>query len=166
VLVTHEGRLEPLMVASLLAALVAREAPGLVLMGKQAIDDDASQTGQMLAGLLGWPQASFASQLTIEGERAEVVREVDGGLETVRLTLPAVVTTDLRLNEPRYATLPAVMKAKAKPLATLAAAELGVDLRPRLEIVGTRAPARREAGRRVGSVDELAELLRARLSAK
>lgn len=164
ILVEHADRLEPLIVAKILAAIVARESPSLVLMGKQAIDDDANQTGQMLAGLLGWPQATFASKLEVDGETATVVREVDGGLETMSLTLPAVATTDLRLNEPRYATLPNIMKAKSKPLATVAAGDLGVDLRPRLEIVSTVPPAARDPGRMLGSVDELVGILMAKLA--
>lgn len=165
ILVEHTERLEPLIVAKILVAIVTREEPSLVLMGKQAIDDDANQTGQMLASLLGWPQATFASKLDIEGETAQVVREVDGGLETVSMTLPAVVTCDLRLNEPRYATLPNIMKAKSKPLATLPASELGVDLKNRLEIVSTKPPAAREPGRMLGSVDELVEILNTKLAA-
>lgn len=165
ILIEHNDRLEPLMVARLLAAIVAREQPSLVLMGKQAIDDDANQTGQMLAGLLGWPQATFASKLNIEGATAQVVREVDGGLETVSMTLPALVTADLRLNEPRYATLPNVMKARSKPLASIAATELGVDLTPHLEIISTMPPAPREPGRMLGSVDELVGILHSKLTA-
>jgi electron transfer flavoprotein beta subunit len=158
--ITHDAPLEPLAVAKLLKAVVAREQPGLVLMGKQAIDDDMNATGQMLAALLGWPQGTFASKVEIADGAATVTREVDGGLETVRLTLPAVVTADLRLNEPRYASLPNIMKARKKPIETLAPAELGVDVSPRLAVLRVEEPPKRQAGVKVGSVAELVAKLR------
>ena len=147
--------IEPLAVAKLLAGVVKDEAPGLVLCGKQAIDNDMNATGQMLAALLGWAQATFASELAIEGDSATVTREVDGGLQTIKVKMPAIVTVDLRLNEPRYASLPNIMKAKAKPLATKTPADYGVDVAPRLSVVKTAEPAGRKAGVKVGSVDEL-----------
>jgi electron transfer flavoprotein beta subunit len=147
--------IEPLAVAKLLAAVVKEEAPGLVLCGKQAIDNDMNATGQMLAALLGWAQGTFVSDLKINGANLLVTREVDGGLQTITLRLPAIVTVDLRLNEPRYASLPNIMKAKAKPLASRTAADYGVDISPRLTVVKTVEPAGRKAGVRVGSVDEL-----------
>jgi len=158
---TDEGAtVEPLAVAKLLKAVVAEEQPGLVILGKQAIDDDCNQTGQMLAALLGWPQATFASKVVIEGDSAFVTREVDGGLETLKLKMPAVVTTDLRLNEPRYASLPNIMKAKKKPLDVKRAADFGVDLAPRLKVLKTAEPPGRKAGVKVSSVAELVEKLR------
>jgi electron transfer flavoprotein beta subunit len=160
ILVETEVELQPLAVAKLLKALVAKEAPGLVIMGKQAIDDDMNATGQMLAALLGWPQGTFASKLVIEGGEATVTREVDGGLETVALGLPAVVTTDLRLNEPRYASLPNIMKARKKPIEIVKPAELGVDPAPRLTVVSVAEPVKRKAGVKVGSVAELVAKLR------
>ncbi|CDM25301.1 Electron transfer flavoprotein, beta subunit [Castellaniella defragrans 65Phen] len=160
ILVQTEARLEPLAVAKLLAAVCARETPRLVICGKQAIDDDANQTGQMLAALMGWPQATFASKVEVSQDRIAVTREIDGGLETLEARLPAIVTTDLRLNEPRYATLPNIMKAKKKPLDVLPADGLGVDTRPRLEIVKTREPVRRAAGARVADVAELMDKLK------
>ena len=147
--------IEPLAVAKLLAKVVADEAPGLVLCGKQAIDNDMNATGQMLAALLGWAQATFASEVRIEDGAALVTREVDGGLQTVKVTLPAIVTVDLRLNEPRYASLPNIMKAKKKPLEEKAPADYGVDVSPRLKVLKTVEPAGRKAGIKVGSVDEL-----------
>lgn len=147
--------IEPLAVAKLLAKIVEEEEPELVLAGKQAIDNDMNATGQMLAALLAWPQATFASKVEITDGEALVTREVDGGLQTVEVNLPAIVTTDLRLNEPRYASLPNIMKAKKKPLDEKTAADYGVDISPRLEIVGTREPGARQAGIVVGSVDEL-----------
>ena len=147
--------IEPLAVAKLLAAVVKEEQPGLVLAGKQAIDNDMNATGQMLAALLGWAQGTFASELAIEGETAKVTREEDGGLQTISVKLPAIITVDLRLNEPRYASLPNIMKAKAKPLATKTPADYGVDVAPRLTVVKTVEPAGRKAGVKVGSVDEL-----------
>ncbi len=160
VLVETDVELQPLAVAKLLQALVAKEAPGLVIMGKQAIDDDMSATGQMLAALLGWPQGTFASKVAIENGTATVTREVDGGLETVALALPAVVTTDLRLNEPRYASLPNIMKARKKPIETLKPADLGVDPAPRLAVVSVAEPPKRKAGVKVASVAELVAKLR------
>jgi electron transfer flavoprotein beta subunit len=146
ILVETDAELQPLAVAKLLKAVADREQPQLIILGKQAIDDDCNQTGQMLAALLGWPQATFASKVVVEGGKATVTREVDGGLEILSLTLPAIVTTDLRLNEPRYVTLPNIMKAKKKPLDTLKPAELGVDVAPRLKTVKVVEPAKRSAG--------------------
>jgi len=159
--VLHEAEVEPLAVAKTLAALARREAAVLVVMGKQAIDGDNNQTGQMLAGLLGWPQATFASGLEVDGGAARVTREVDGGLERLRLTLPAVVTVDLRLNEPRYAALPAIMKAKKKPLETVAPSDLGVDPAPRTRVLRVEEPPARQAGVRVATAAELVERLHA-----
>jgi len=150
-----EGRIEPLAVAKLLKAVALAEAPGLVILGKQAIDDDAGQTGQMLAALLGWAQGTFASKLLVEGDAATVTREVDGGHETLRLKLPAVVTTDLRLNEPRYASLPNIMKAKKKPIEEKTAGDFGVDTTPRLKVLKTSEPSARRAGIKVASVADL-----------
>ncbi len=158
--VLTDAELQPLAVAKLLAALVARETPGLVIMGKQAIDDDSNQTGQMLAALLGWPQGTFASKVVIDGDGVEVTREVDGGLETVALKLPAVITTDLRLNEPRYASLPNLMKAKKKPIAPVSPADLGVDVTPRLTTLKVVEPAKRQAGIKVKTVAELVDKLK------
>jgi electron transfer flavoprotein beta subunit len=160
ILVQSHDELQPLAVAKLLAAIVKKEAPQLVILGKQAIDDDANQTGQMLAALLDWPQATFASKVDIADGKATVKREVDGGLETVALTLPAVITTDLRLNEPRYATLPNIMKAKKKPLETTDVQSLGVDVAPRLRTLKVSEPARRKGGGRVADVKELVHKLR------
>jgi electron transfer flavoprotein beta subunit len=160
VLIETDQPLEPLGVAKLLAALARQEAPQLVILGKQAIDDDANQTGQMLAALLDWPQATFASKLEVGQGSARVTREIDGGLETVEVALPAVVTTDLRLNEPRYATLPNIMKAKKKPMQSVPAASLGVDITPRLATVHVDEPPRRKGGGRVGDVKELVAKLR------
>jgi len=160
VLVETDVDLQPLAVAKLLRALVEREQPGLVILGKQAIDDDMNATGQMLAALLGWPQGTFASKIAVDGEELLVTREVDGGLETVALRLPAIVTADLRLNEPRYATLPNIMKAKKKPIETLTPEALGVDARPRLTTLRVSEPPTRKAGRKVASVAELVELLK------
>src|SRR5690554_740818 len=158
---TDEGAVvEPLAVAKLLKSIVAEEQPGLVILGKQAIDDDCNQTGQMLAALLGWPQATFASTVAIEDNAARVTREVDGGLETLKLKLPAVVTTDLRLNEPRYASLPNIMKAKKKPLDVKKAADFGVDIAPRLKVLQTAEPPARKSGVKVSSVAELVEKLK------
>ena len=161
ILVLSEDEVEPLGVAKLLAAIAREEQPGLIILGKQAIDDDSNQVGQMLAALLDWPQGTFASKVEIAGEIVTVTREVDGGLETVALTGPAIVTTDLRLNEPRYASLPNIMKAKSKPMATKTAAELGVDIAPRLETLKVVEPAKRVAGIKVASVDELIAKLKA-----
>jgi len=160
ILVQTDAELEPLAVAKLLKVLVERESPGLVIVGKQAIDGDHSETGQMLAALLGWPQGTFASKLDFEGDGLKVTREVDGGLEIVQLGLPAVITTDLRLNEPRFASLPNIMKAKKKPMETLTPAELGIDVTPRVTVVEVVDPPKREAGIRVESVSELVEKLR------
>jgi electron transfer flavoprotein beta subunit len=160
VLVEHDGVLEPLAVAKILKALVEREQPGLVILGKQAIDDDMNATGQMLAALLGWSQGTFASKVEIAEGSAKVTREVDGGLETVSLKLPAIVTTDLRLNEPRYASLPNIMKARKKPIETVKPADLGVDPAPRLTTLKVEEPPKRQAGRKVASVAELVEKLR------
>lgn len=159
-----DGIVEPLAVAKLLKAIVAEEAPGLVILGKQAIDDDSNQTGQMLAALLGWPQGTFASKLVLGDDSLEVTREVDGGLQTVRLGLPAVLTADLRLNEPRYASLPNIMKAKKKPIDLRPAAQYGVDLTPRLTVLKTAEPAARPAGCRLASVAELVERLKTEAS--
>jgi Electron transfer flavoprotein, beta subunit len=157
ILVTEDQgvEIEPLAVAKILAKVVAEEAPELVILGKQAIDNDMNATGQMLAALLGWGQATFASEVLISEGKAVVTREVDGGLQTISVALPAIVTTDLRLNEPRYASLPNIMKAKKKPLDEKTAADYGVDTTPRLTVVKTEEPAAREAGIKVGSVDEL-----------
>ncbi|VXC55307.1 electron transfer flavoprotein subunit beta/FixA family protein [Sphingomonas sp. AX6] len=160
ILITAEERVEPLGVAKLLAKVVEEEQPQLVILGKQAIDDDNNQTGQMLAALLGWGQGTFASKVEIEGEAAKVTREVDGGLETVSLNLPAIVTTDLRLNEPRYASLPNIMKAKSKPLANKTPADYGVDVSARLTTLKVVEPAKRSAGVKVADVDELVAKLK------
>ncbi|HBG99590.1 MAG: electron transfer flavoprotein subunit beta/FixA family protein [Rhodobacteraceae bacterium] len=152
--------IEPLAVAKILKAVIDAEQPGLVLAGKQAIDNDMNATGQMLAALLGWGQATFASGVEVEGDTASVTREVDGGLQTIRVKLPAIVTVDLRLNEPRYASLPNIMKAKKKPIDEKTPADFGVDVSPRLEVLKTVEPRAREAGVIVGSVDELVEKLR------
>jgi electron transfer flavoprotein beta subunit len=151
---------EPLAVAKMLKAIIEAESPDLVIMGKQAIDDDCNQTGQMLAALLDWPQATFASKLEIGDGSAEVTREIDGGLQTIKINMPAIVTTDLRLNEPRYASLPNIMKAKKKPLDTKSPGDFGVDIAPRLTVLNTAEPPQREAGIIVKSVDELVEKLR------
>ncbi|HQU70034.1 MAG TPA: electron transfer flavoprotein subunit beta/FixA family protein [Albidovulum sp.] len=147
--------IEPLAVAKLLKAVVDAEGPGLVICGKQAIDNDMNATGQMLSALLGWSQATFISELSVDGDTATVTREVDGGLQTIKVKMPAIITVDLRLNEPRYASLPNIMKAKKKPLEEKTAADYGVDVTPRLTIVKTVEPAGRKAGVKVGSVDEL-----------
>jgi electron transfer flavoprotein beta subunit len=160
ILVQTDGELQPLAVAKLLKAVVAKEQPQLVILGKQAIDDDCNQTGQMLAGLLGWPQATFASKLAPEDGALTVTREVDAGLEVVKLKLPAVITTDLRLNEPRYASLPNIMKAKKKPIDTLTPADLGVDVAPRLKVLKVVEPPKRKSGVKVASVAELVDKLR------
>jgi electron transfer flavoprotein beta subunit len=152
--------IEPLAVAKLLKAVIAEEAPGLVLCGKQAIDNDMNATGQMLAALTGWAQATFASEVAIEGDSATVTREVDGGLQTIKVTLPAIISVDLRLNEPRYASLPNIMKAKKKQLDEKTPADYGVDITPRLSVLSTSEPATRAAGVKVGSVDELVAKLK------
>ncbi|WP_158807159.1 electron transfer flavoprotein subunit beta/FixA family protein [Beijerinckia sp. L45] len=160
ILVKVDGPVEPLAVAKILKGIADAEAPGLIILGKQAIDDDCNQTGQMLAALLGWGQGTFASKLTIDGDTAEITREVDGGAQTLSLKLPAIVTTDLRLNEPRYASLPNIMKAKKKPIAETAPANYGVDTTPRLTVLKTTEPPTRKAGIKVASVDELVNKLR------
>jgi len=157
--VVTDVALEPLAVAKLLAKIVEREKPEIVLLGKQAIDDDCNQTGQMLGALLGWPQGTFASKVALNGSAAEVTREVDGGLETLALTLPAIITTDLRLNTPRYATLPNIMKAKKKPIEDLTPDALGIDVTPRMTVIKVVEPAKRSAGIKVGSVQELVHKL-------
>ncbi len=155
ILITSDTKVEPLGVAKLLKAVIDEEAPQLVILGKQAIDDDNNQTGQMLGALTGYPQGTFASKVEVSGDTVNVTREVDGGLETVALALPAIVTTDLRLNEPRYASLPNIMKAKSKPLAAKTAADYGVDVTPRLTTVKVEEPSKRQAGVKVADVDEL-----------
>ncbi len=160
ILVETDAELQPLAVAKLLRAIAQKENPQLVILGKQAIDDDCNQTGQMLAALLGWPQATFASKLKIAGDKAEVTREVDGGLETIAIKLPAVVTTDLRLNEPRYVTLPNIMKAKKKPLEVLKPDALGVDVTPRLKTLKVEEPPKRKAGVKVPDARALVGKLR------
>ncbi|MGH7988264.1 MAG: electron transfer flavoprotein subunit beta/FixA family protein [Candidatus Binataceae bacterium] len=159
ILVRAEQPLDTLAIARVMAKVVADEKPELVIIGKQAIDDDSNQVGQMLAEILGWPQATFASKLEIEGGKCTVVREVDGGLETVAFTPPGVITTDLRLNEPRYASLPGIMKARKKPLKEIAVDSLGADLAPKLKIKTLKAPEKRQAGRKLASVEELVQLL-------
>jgi len=158
--VLTDAELQPLAVAKLLKAIAEKEKPQLVILGKQAIDDDSNQTGQMLAALLGWSQATFASKLVIEGDKAKVTREIDGGLETVEIKLPGVMTTDLRLNEPRYASLPNIMKAKKKPIEQAAPDALGVDVTPRLVALKVEEPAKRQGGKKVGSVQELVDKLK------
>jgi electron transfer flavoprotein beta subunit len=160
ILVETAGDTEPLAVAKIMKALAEKEQPQLIILGKQAIDDDSNQTGQMLAALLGWPQATFASKVVLEDGKVTVTREVDGGLETVALTLPAIVTTDLRLNEPRYVTLPNIMKAKKKPLETVKPEDLGVDVTPRLKTLKVVEPAKRSAGIKVPDVATLVQKLR------
>jgi len=155
ILVKADGVIEPLAVAKMLKAIVEAEKPGLVIMGKQAIDDDCNQTGQMLAALLGWSQGTFASKLALDGDSVTVTREVDGGLQTVKLKAPAIITTDLRLNEPRYASLPNIMKAKKKPIEEKAPGDYGVDIKPRLQVLKTTEPPGRKSGMKVGSVAEL-----------
>jgi electron transfer flavoprotein beta subunit len=160
ILVKAEGVIEPLAVAKILKAIADEEQPGLIVLGKQAIDDDCNQTGQMLAALLGWSQGTFASKVVLDGDAVLVTREVDGGFQTVKLKLPAIVTTDLRLNEPRYASLPNIMKAKKKPIAEKTAADYGVDIKPRLEVIKTAEPPVRKAGIKVKTVAELVDKLK------
>ncbi len=160
ILVTTDVAVEPLAVAKLLAKIAEEEQPQLIILGKQAIDDDSNQTGQMLAALLGWAQGTFASKVEPSGDTVNVTREVDGGLETLTLKLPAIVTTDLRLNEPRYASLPNIMKAKSKPIAAKTPADYGVDVTPRLTTVKVAEPAKRQAGIKVKTVDELIDNLK------
>ncbi|KAF9154775.1 hypothetical protein BG015_012032 [Linnemannia schmuckeri] len=158
--VDSDEELQPLAVAKLLKAVVEKEKPDMVILGKQAIDDDSNQTGQMLAGLLNWPQATFASKVELGDKSMTVTREVDGGVETVKTPLPAILTTDLRLNVPRYASLPNIMKAKKKPLAKFAAADLGVDIKPRLQTLKIAEPPKRQGGKLVESVDDLVDKLK------
>ncbi len=160
ILVKTDDEVQPLAVAKILKALAEAEGPQVVILGKQAIDDDSNQTGQMLAALLGWPQATFASKVTLADGKATVTREVDGGLQTVDLKLPAIVTTDLRLNEPRYASLPNIMKAKKKPIDEKSPADLGVDAAPRLKVLSVEEPPKRQAGIKVKTVQELVEKLK------
>jgi len=160
ILIETDEEVEPLAVAKILKAIADEEAPGLVILGKQSISDDSNQTGQMLAGLLGWAQGTFASKLDPQGDTVNVTREIDGGLETVALKMPAIVTTDLRLNEPRYASLPNIMKAKSKPIANKTPADYGVDMTPRLTTLKVTEPAKRQAGIKVKSVDELVAKLK------
>ncbi|MEE2689024.1 MAG: electron transfer flavoprotein subunit beta/FixA family protein [Pseudomonadota bacterium] len=160
ILIQTDDEVQPLAVAKLLKAVVDKEKPELVILGKQAIDDDCNQTGQMLAALLGWSQATFASKLEINGEFANVTREIDGGLETVKVTMPCIVTTDLRLNEPRYASLPNIMKAKKKPIDQMTPADLGVDIAPRLTTLKVVEPQKREAGVRVENIEQLVDKLK------
>ncbi|MEE9376335.1 MAG: electron transfer flavoprotein subunit beta/FixA family protein [Rhizobiaceae bacterium] len=160
ILVKNDDLVEPLAVAKILKAIVDEEKPDLVILGKQAIDDDANQTGQMLSALLGWSQATFASKVEIDGKSANVTREVDGGLQTIKVSLPLIVTTDLRLNEPRYASLPNIMKAKKKPMDEKTPADYGVDTSPRLTIVDTQEPPKRKAGVIVADVAELVDKLK------
>jgi electron transfer flavoprotein beta subunit len=160
ILVKHDDIVEPLAVAKILKGIVDEEQPGLVILGKQAIDDDANQTGQMLAALLGWSQGTFASKVEIDGDKANVTREVDGGLQTVKITMPAIVTTDLRLNEPRYASLPNIMKAKKKPIDEKVPGDYGVDAAPRLTVLKTEEPEGRKAGVKVADVAELVDKLK------
>jgi electron transfer flavoprotein beta subunit len=160
ILIQTDDTVEPLAVAKLLKAVADEEQPGLIILGKQAIDDDSNQTGQMLAALMGRPQGTFASKLEVEGDTVTVTREVDGGLETVALAIPAIITTDLRLNEPRYASLPNIMKAKSKPLAQKTPADYGVDIAPRLETLTVAEPPKRSAGVKVADVDELVAKLK------
>jgi electron transfer flavoprotein beta subunit len=159
ILVRTDTALDTMAIARVIAKVAANEKPELVIIGKQAIDDDSNQVGQIIAETLGWPQATFASKVDIAGEKCTVVREVDGGLETIAFPLPAVITSDLRLNEPRYASLPGIMKARKKPLNEVAADSLGVDLAPKLKIKTLKAPEKRQSGRKVGSVQELVQLL-------
>lgn len=157
--ITTDQDVEPLSVAKLLKAVVEKETPNLVILGKQAIDDDCNQTGQMLAALLNWPQGTFASKVDLSDQTVDITREIDGGLQTVQLKLPAIVTTDLRLNEPRYASLPNIMKAKKKPIEEMTADDFGIDIAPRLKILTTKEPEARQAGVKVESVEELVDKL-------
>lgn len=160
ILVQTDDALEPLAVAKTLKSLVDKEAPQLVILGKQAIDDDSNQTGQMLGALLGWGQATFASKVELEGDKATVTREIDGGLQTIDVKLPAIISTDLRLNEPRYASLPNIMKAKKKPMDTITPADLGIDTAARLKLVKVEEPPKREGGGKVSSIEELVDKLK------
>jgi electron transfer flavoprotein beta subunit len=160
ILVKHDGVIEPLAVAKILKAVVEQEKPELVILGKQAIDDDCNQTGQMLAALLGWSQGTFASKIKIDGSEAHVTREIDGGLQTIKVKMPMIVTADLRLNQPRYASLPNIMKAKKKPLEEKTPEDLGVDVTPRLTVVSISEPPKRQAGQKVSSISELVDKLK------
>ena len=160
ILVKTEGNIEPLAVSKILHKIVEKEKPDLVFMGKQAIDDDCNQTGQMLAALLNWPQATFASKIEIKEKSLEVIREIDEGLETIEVNMPAIVTCDLRLNEPRYASLPNIMKAKKKPIEQITASDLGVDTKPRINQIKVEEPPKRKAGIKVASVEELVQKLK------
>ena len=158
--IKYENETEPLMIAKILKYIIEKEKIDLVILGKQAIDDDFNQTGQMLAGILGWPQGAFASKIDIKNDELKVVREIDGGLETLNLKLPCVITTDLRLNEPRYASLPNIMKAKKKPIEQISASDLGIDTKPRIEQIKVEEPPKRKAGIKVASVEELVQKLK------
>jgi len=160
ILIKHDEYVEPLGVAKLLKVVIEEEKPDLVILGKQAIDDDCNQTGQMLSALMGWSQATFASKIELNGDSAEVTREIDGGLQTIKVKMPMIVTTDLRLNQPRYASLPNIMKAKKKPLDEKVAADMGVDLAPKLTVVTTVEPPARQGGKKVASVAELVDKLK------
>ncbi len=160
ILIKHDEYVEPLGVAKLLKKVIEEEQPGLVILGKQAIDDDCNQTGQMLSALLGWSQAAFASKIEISGDSATITREIDGGLQTIKVKTPMIVTTDLRLNQPRYASLPNIMKAKKKPLDEKIATDMGVALAPKLKVINTTEPPAREGGKKVGSVAELVDKLK------
>ena len=160
ILIETDENVEPLNVAKLLKAVVDEQTPDIVIMGKQAIDDDSNQTGQMLATLLGWGQATFASKVEIAGESANVTREIDGGLETLAIKMPCIITTDLRLNEPRYASLPNIMKAKKKPMETKSPSDYGIEIKNRLEVIKVEEPSKREAGEKVADIDELIEKLK------
>jgi electron transfer flavoprotein beta subunit len=160
ILVKHDGVIEPLGVAKILKAVVEQEKPELVILGKQAIDDDCNQTGQMLAALLGWSQGTFASKIKIDGSEAHVTREIDGGLQTIKIKMPMIVTADLRLNQPRYASLPNIMRAKKKPLEEKTPEDLGVDVTPRLTVVSISEPPKRQAGQKVSSISELVDKLK------
>ena len=160
ILIESDSLLEPLGIAKALAKVIEAEAPQLVILGKQAIDGDNNQTGQMLAALLNYSQATFASEVVIDGDSASVTREIDGGLQTIKVSLPAIITTDLRLNEPRYASLPNIMKAKKKPLEQISASDLGVDTKPRIEQIKVEEPPKRKAGIKVASVEELVQKLK------
>ena len=160
ILIKHDEYVEPLGVAKLLKKVIEEKQPGLVILGKQAIDDDCNQTGQMLSALLGWSQAAFASKIEISGDSATITREIDGGLQTIKVKTPMIVTTDLRLNQPRYASLPNIMKAKKKPLDEKIATDMGVDLAPKLKVINTTEPPAREGGKKVGSVAELVDKLK------
>jgi len=160
ILVTTNDELQPLDVAKILKKIVDEEQPGLVIMGKQAIDDDSNQTGQMLSALLNWPQATFASKIVISNSSADVTREIDGGLETIRIKLPAIITTDLRLNQPRYVALPNIMKARSKPLAKKTPSDYSIAIKPRIKTLKVEEPTKRKGGRKVANVDELIDKLK------